>query len=218
MAIFARHPSSQVKTRLAPPLTQKQARALHRACLASTLRLAASLPAAVEKRLFLTRHPSSPGLPRPRSFRLCVQQGRGLGERLRRAFRQLFREGYRSVVVLGCDSPTLPPRRLRQALKALGRADAVLGPARDGGFYLLGLRHGKKNLGPLFRGVDWGTPRAFRQMQARLRRSGYRARRLPLWYDVDTAADLERLRCQAAGSRAARLAPLRAWLARYRTR
>ncbi|MFQ5724238.1 MAG: TIGR04282 family arsenosugar biosynthesis glycosyltransferase, partial [Terriglobia bacterium] len=217
LVLFARRPAGRVKTRLIPPLTPAEALSFHVACLESTLRLAASLPRSIDTWLYFT-----PGnrrsLPRkpvrvPRRVRVRRQRGRDLGGRLRRALAERLAGGTRRVVFIGSDSPTLTPGRLRQAFVALRRANAVLGPARDGGFYLLGLRVEGGAPPAVFRGIAWGTPRAFRQMRARLRATGLRTMVLPLEYDVDLPADLVRLRRDLRRNRRPQLAPLRAWFA-----
>lgn len=216
MVIFARHPSGRVKTRLLPALTAEQALRLHWLCLYSTARLVVSLPKSIARWLYLT--PPKPGrrvfLHLPWGLRTRRQRGRTLGTRLRRAFEELVAGGYQRLVFIGSDSPTLPGSRLRQALAALGHAQAVLGPARDGGCYLIGLRGDTPRGGEVFRGIAWGTRRAFRQTLERLRRAGQRTVVLSPWYDVDVPADLRRLRRDLRRSRAAALAPLRAWFAR----
>lgn len=223
LVIFARHPQrGRVKTRLVPPLTPEEALGLHMACLESTVRLAASLPPSVDKWLYL----SSPDLAAARRatrtlgltgrIRVRVQRGRDLGARLQRAYTELRAQGYERIVFIGSDSPTLPPRRLQHAFAALSRVDAVIGPARDGGYYLIGARSIPGGLPEMFRGIDWGTSRAFRQTLARLRQAGRRTKVLPLGYDVDTGADLRRLRRDVRSSaRCPHLAPLRAWFSRW---
>ena len=214
LVVFARHPRGRVKTRLVPALAPAAARRLHVACLESTLRLADSLPRGIARFLYLTpteRPPRRHDLNLPRRFRLRTQRGRDLGARLRAALQALIAAGYRRVVFIGSDSPTLPAPRLRRAFAALRRADAVLGPARDGGYYLIGLRAKKNPSTAVFRGIDWGTPRAFRQQRARLRRLQLPTVVLPPWYDVDVPADLKRLRRDLRRRRSRRLAPLEAW-------
>ena len=215
LVIFARHPFAGVKTRLIPTLGVEGARALHIACLQSTARLAASLPSTVDTWLFLTSATRAQAgraarrLALPHRLRVGVQ-GRGdLGARLRRAFGRLWAENHGRVVVIGSDSPTLPRRRLLQALAALQRADAVLGPARDGGYYLIGLRRIKGRRARLFRGIDWGTRRAFRQTLRQLQRAGLRVHLLPVDSDIDRKEDLQRLKRIVRNSRQRRLAPLR---------
>lgn len=220
LVIFARHPRrGRVKTRLVPPLTRDQALALHIACLQSTAALAASLSPRVELQLYLTSNSLDAAgritrkLRLPRRLRVRAQGGGDLGARLARAFNRLGADGYDRVVVIGSDSPTLPRRRLQSAFATLNRGEAVLGPARDGGYYLIGLRLPRAGLSRLFRGIDWGTPRAFRQTRARLQAARLRLHLLPPGEDVDTAADLSRLRRRLRHSRSAHLRPLRPWFA-----
>lgn len=218
LVIFARHPSGRVKTRLIPHLGVRGAQGFHRACLVATVRLAASLPRRVHRFLCLASATPSDARRTARSMGLAsrlhvrVQGGSDLGARLARMFAALWNEGYERVVVIGSDSPTLTRQRVLDALAALRRAEAVLGPARDGGYYLIGLRKTEKKTKTLFRRVEWGTRRAFAQTRRNLRAAGLRVRRLPLGYDVDTPADLRRLEREVKRSRQRHLEPLRRWL------
>jgi rSAM/selenodomain-associated transferase 1 len=218
LVIFARHPQrGRVKTRLVPPLTPDQALALHVASLQSTAALAASLSPQVELRLYLTSNSldaarqTTRKLRLPQRLRVRVQGGGDLGARLARAFNKLGAEGYDRVVVIGSDSPTLPRRGLQSAFTALDRAEAVLGPARDGGYYLIGLRLPRRGLSRLFRGIAWGTRRTFQQTRARFRTARLRLHLLPPGDDVDTANDLIRLRRDLRRCGGAHLRPLREW-------
>jgi uncharacterized protein len=124
---------------------------------------------------------------------VVLPQGDGdLGDRLLHTFAELRRHGQRRVVIFGCDSPTLPPERLWQAHQALAAGhDAVLGPAEDGGFYLIGTA---RELTAPFTGVAWGTGEVLRQTREGLRRCGATVALLPPWYDVDRPEDVDRLR------------------------
>jgi glycosyltransferase A (GT-A) superfamily protein (DUF2064 family) len=94
------------------------------------------------------------------------------------------------VVAIGSDSPTLPVEFVADAFHRLEHLDCVLGPATDGGYYLIGLR---AEQGGLFDGIEWGTPRVIAQTVARAQKSALSLALLPPWYDVDDAADLELL-------------------------
>lgn len=126
-------------------------------------------------------------------FGRLPQQGRDLGGRLSRTCRALFRGGRPGVVVIGSDSPTLPVSRLALACRLLrrGGADLILGPARDGGYYLIALRRHRPEL---FRRIPWGTKGVLRATLARARRARLRVRLLPTWDDIDRTEDLLRLR------------------------
>jgi hypothetical protein len=97
------------------------------------------------------------------------------------------------LLFLGADSPTLPPHNLSAALEGLaaGSADVALGGTDDGGYYAVGLRAPARGL---FDSVEWSTPRAYAQTARNAARLGLRLLELPRWYDVDTPADLRRLR------------------------
>ena len=220
VVIFARDPAGRVKTRLIPKLGVRGAREFHRACLEATVRLAASLPRRVDKFLYLTSpkqteaRRAARALRLPQGLRVRLQGRGGLGARLARMFAELWKEGSGRVVVIGSDSPTLARTRLLEALARLRRSDAVLGPARDGGYYLIGLRKRNKGIAGLFRGVEWGTRRALAQTLGNLSAAGLRVRLLPMGYDVDTPADLRRLEREVKRSRQPHLAPVRDWLAK----
>src|SRR5690606_9228558 len=96
-----------------------------------------------------------------------------------------------AAIALGADVPGLPRARLEQARRALARHDAVLGPAADGGYVLLGLRACEPGL---LAGLPWSTPSTLRATRARLRDRGLSLAELPPSFDVDEAEDLERLR------------------------
>lgn len=131
---------------------------------------------------------------------LVPQPHASFGTRLRAALAAGLAVG-RHAVVIGMDSPTLPPDTLRRAFRALERSDCVLGPARDGGYYLIGSRLA---LPPsLFSAMPWSTAGVLRETLARARAAGVSVALLRTWYDVDDAAGLSHLRRDAPGLRRA---------------
>jgi len=115
--------------------------------------------------------------------------GRGdLGERMQRLFRRLPPG---PVLIVGGDIPGLTAGEIAKAFRLLGNADAVLGPAMDGGYWLVGLRRSPKLLAP-FAGVRWSSPHALADTVANL--DGKRIDFAALLGDVDTAEDYRRLR------------------------
>ena len=122
-------------------------------------------------------------------FHLEPQADGDLGRRLSLFFVQRFVEGARRVVVVGSDSPTLPLPYIDDAFSALDDADVVLGPAMDGGYYLIGLR---EPMPELFERVDWSGERVLRQTMERMG-DARRLALLPPWYDVDRRVDWEML-------------------------
>lgn len=118
-----------------------------------------------------------------------------LGERLAAFFERWCEDG-QPVVVIGTDSPTLPRSFLRQAFEQLQTCDCVLGPAIDGGYYLVGL---KEPAPGLFAGIDWSSPHVFRQTVERLQAGHQSLSLLPPWYDIDTRADVQFLQGHLQG-------------------
>jgi rSAM/selenodomain-associated transferase 1 len=135
-------------------------------------------------------------------FTLVPQSAGDLGQRLAAFVRQELDAGAEQVVLLGADSPTLPPGHVEQAFRELARADVVLGPATDGGYYLLGCA---RRLPPVFDGIAWGGPRVLHDTVARL--GGWKLALLPPWYDVDTLNDWWALRGHLAALRQAGFDP-----------
>ncbi len=120
-------------------------------------------------------------------FRYVDQQGGDLGERLTDAFRVAFGEGVDRVVCIGADCPQIDPALLEQAFAALDDVDVVVGPAADGGYYLLGTR---VECPGLFEGIDWGTDRVLQQTADRIEEAGLTHRSLRRLRDVDRYEDL----------------------------
>lgn len=128
----------------------------------------------------------------PRSFGRIPQRGSLFGDRLFHATEDLFALGYASLCLIDSDSPTLPTAFLQEAISELARPGdrVVLGPADDGGYYLIGL---KKSHRRLFEDVDWSTSRVLVQTVARAKEIELPVTLLPSWFDVDDAAALRQL-------------------------
>jgi rSAM/selenodomain-associated transferase 1 len=122
-------------------------------------------------------------------FSFMPQIGKDLGERMHNTFRQCFSEGLRSVVVIGSDSPDLPPQIIRDAFQALETHGAVIGPACDGGYYLIGFSRDSFSPGA-FDGISWGTGGVFRETVRILKEEGIRLHVLPAWRDIDRPEDI----------------------------
>ncbi|MDQ6829400.1 MAG: TIGR04282 family arsenosugar biosynthesis glycosyltransferase [Gemmatimonadota bacterium] len=117
----------------------------------------------------------------------CVPQGAGdLGERLARAADDAFRDGAQAAVVIGTDCPALTSAMLNDAFSLLDNTDVVLGPAHDGGYYLIGLRAPRHEL---FAGIPWSTPRVLAMTIEAARQGDLRISLLAPLSDIDTAAD-----------------------------
>ncbi|MEE8169543.1 MAG: TIGR04282 family arsenosugar biosynthesis glycosyltransferase [Phycisphaerae bacterium] len=189
LIIFAKYPQpGRVKTRLIGSISAEQAAELHRHCLVATWRVAAGVPGT---RPLLAISPDDAATEFQRVLgddAACRPQGQGdLGARLERAARRAFEESAGRVILLGCDCPSLDRRTIETALRALDDADVVLGPAVDGGYYLLGLR---SSAPLLFERIDWGTDRVAAQTRARCDEAGLSIHELAALRDLDRWEDL----------------------------
>ena len=124
-------------------------------------------------------------------FEYHPQQGSDLGEKMVNAFKYIFNSGYNRAVILGTDCPDIEGATVIQALKYLRSADLVLGPAEDGGYYLLGLN---QTIPQLFEGIEWGSDRVLAQTTQRAKQQNLSIEYLHPLRDIDTPADLESIR------------------------
>lgn len=124
------------------------------------------------------------------------QTGDGLGERMEQAFVRVFSEGFREAILIGSDIPGLSSGTVREAFASLSRHDAVIGPANDGGYYLIGFTRG--TFSPeIFHSMQWSTPAVFRETLRRLASASRFVHVLPECIDLDTREDLiTLLRCK----------------------
>jgi len=198
LIIFAKAPEpGQVKTRLSPPLTSDQAARLHQAFVLDAVRAAQPLGGVVHWLSCApsTTHPFFRALSRRFRLRLLTQTGETLGERMASALRQALDAGATRVALIGTDVPTLPASILRDAFRLLRSSDVVLGPACDGGYYLVGV---SRRVPPIFDGIPWGRSMVLEATLAEINRLGLRCRLLPFWYDVDTMPSLRLLAAHLA--------------------
>jgi rSAM/selenodomain-associated transferase 1 len=191
--IMAKAPQAgAVKTRLCPPLSAVQAADLYRCFLLDKIQQVRTLqPARPVIAYAPTEGRGLFQLLTP-DFVIIPQEGHDLGSRLANSFERLFRMGYGGVLAVDSDTPSLPTAYLRQALElvATPEVDVVLGPSEDGGYYLIGLREPRRDI---FEEMAWSTPQVLGETVRRAEAKGLRVAMLPAWFDIDVAADLERL-------------------------
>lgn len=194
LIVFARAVRpGHVKTRLMPVFSAEEACEIHTALTGDVIeRVAEALSDAASVSVSW----SEPGenaaaiSPLPPGVSEEVQQGGDLGERMALAFQSKLREGFRRVVILGSDVPTLPPDHLTGAFQALDKAEVVLGPTADGGYYLVGMS--RLHL-EIFLNVRWGTKDVLAVTKKRLKQKKASFVVLGPWHDVDTPEDVGRL-------------------------
>jgi rSAM/selenodomain-associated transferase 1 len=192
LGLFAKRPDpGRVKTRLAADTSPEWAARVADAFLRDTVERFAAVPA---RRVLAFTPPDAQdffaALVGGR-FELTPQADGDLGCRLGSFADGHLRAGARKVVLVGTDSPTLPVEWVTQAFAELDSADVILGPATDGGYYLIGLT---PNAPPLFDGIVWSGPDVLRATVERLTGTPHRLALLPAWYDVDTFDDWRVLR------------------------
>lgn len=196
--IFAKAPApGQVKTRLCPPLTPDEAATLHGSFVLDTLERTKT--AIAKKHLSVDRYiaclPSASLvffkiLEERHGVHLLDQVGDDLGQRMHRAFTDLFCLGYQQVIIVGTDVPTLPLSEYQQAVSLIASHDLVLGPSNDGGYYLIGLN---RSVPELFTDVPWSTADVLAATRRKASALGLTIGLLKEWRDVDVAEDLRAL-------------------------
>jgi rSAM/selenodomain-associated transferase 1 len=190
LLVFTRTPvPGRVKTRLIPAIGAERAANLHRAMLWR------AVETAVEAAIGPVGLWCSPGSAHPyleqirRSFGISLhaQSGADLGERMHRALAGACCAG-RGALLIGTDCPFLQASDLREAVRALGEgSDAVIGPALDGGYYLIGVRASDARI---FSGIEWGSDGVLAATLEKFRSLGWRWHELTTRRDVDRPGDL----------------------------
>lgn len=191
LIIYAKVPrSGQVKTRIAAEIGNGRAAEIYRAMLSGFLARLRGLRRRWHMEIHFTPPDQEallvpevpPGIPR-------VPQADGdLGARLKASFASAFQAGRDPCVIIGTDSPDLPVRFIQEALDNLATHDVVVGPAKDGGYYMIGLR---QPLPALFEGIPWSSPDVCQSTLRKAQQLGKTCYTTPQWTDVDTLADLE---------------------------
>jgi uncharacterized protein len=211
LIVFARQPDpGNTKTRLSPPLTAESSVAVYACFLADILSVCRRLQGID---LFLSYNPPEAeayfaGLAP--DFHRIPQSGQELGERMSRAFTDLFSQGYRRVVLIGSDLPHLPVQTLQKSFQCLRQGvQVVLGPSADGGYNLIGLT---QSLPGVF-DLPMSTPLVFSQTMEYMRRLGLTPELLPETFDIDTGVDLIKLKTLLAKEPSIPAEHTRSWLA-----
>ena len=187
LVVMAKAPRpNEVKTRLVPFLTPEDASNFYRSCLLDTVDKVLSLPRTVPALAYTPNDSEAEFIDLiPEELIRFPQYGGDLGERMLNCLRHGFTEGFRYVAVYGADIPHAPAKELARGFEELrkDRADLVLGPTKDGGYYFLAT----SSLHPeLFRGISWGTQEVYKKTLQR-------ADSLGLWTAVITSVrDLDR--------------------------
>jgi hypothetical protein len=198
LIVVAKQPAAgRTKTRLCPPLDGDTAARLYAGFLQDVLAIMRQVPAVERTVAYLPADAAGYFATLAPDMALLPQRGADLGERLDHLLTDALTGGADQAVVMSSDSPSLPAALVADAFTQLdGPADVVLGPCDDGGYYLIGLKRPQPSL---LREVQMSTPTVLADTLALAERLGLRVELLMPWYDVDTVADLHRLRAELAG-------------------
>ncbi len=196
LAVVARAPTpGRCKTRLSPRLSPQEAATFYQAMLLDTLDALSEVKCG--RRVVLAA-PEDDGVARlrelvPAAWEVVSQRGDDLGERLANGMSDLSLPE-KALALVSSDAPTLPTSAISAALRSFGRSPrALLGPSEDGGYYLIAMN--VLELG-VFSGISWSTAIVAEQTRVRLRELALPWDELPIAADIDTPADLDRLRAK----------------------
>ncbi|MBK9331382.1 MAG: TIGR04282 family arsenosugar biosynthesis glycosyltransferase [Ignavibacteria bacterium] len=186
LIIFARNPViGKVKTRLAAEAGNDKAFEIYVKLLYHTYGCTKNIPC--EKYLYLTDFKDEDLFDE--NYRQELQSGKDLGEKMKNAFNDLKRSGFEKILLIGTDCPELNAEILNQAFDKLDEAEFVLGPAKDGGYYLIGL---KENSDSLFENISWSTNEVLEQTIKKIDSISKNYSLLEQLSDIDDLSDLNR--------------------------
>ncbi len=193
LILFLKYPEKgKVKKRLASDIGEDAALELYRSFMTDTLNKLNALD--LNTFIYLTpekRLPDMEKLVSGMGFspRIYEQEGGDIGERMGSAFRGVFSNGFKRVLLIGSDLPDLPVEYIMEAVSALRKKKAVVGPGFDGGYYLIGFQ--KECFSEdLFKNIEWSTNGVFKETIKKLEDKGAKAGILKKWHDIDTLKDL----------------------------
>lgn len=184
LLIFIKNPiKGKAKTRLAKTVGDEEALRIYKELLRHTRQVTEQV--AAKRHLYYAYFIDTEDEWPITSFQKYLQQGGGLGERMTNAFRHAFQDAQK-VVIIGSDCATLTPNLIEQAFEQLTNHDFVIGPAEDGGYYLLGMQA----LMPfVFENVRWSSPTVLNQTIEHIKSHHKTYCLLPILSDIDTEAD-----------------------------
>lgn len=175
----------RVKTRLAATIGDDKALAVYHELLDHSLRITRDLP--LDKAVYYSDFVEAQDLWPGSVYQKCVQNGRDLGEKMYFAIQESLEQGYNQVGLIGTDIYELTSGIIQQAFGMLKKNDVVLGPALDGGYYLIGM---KKPYRQIFNLKAWSTPNVRKETLEKIRELGLSYGLLPMLNDIDEEADL----------------------------
>lgn len=215
LLVFARLPElGKVKTRLAADIGAERALRVYEAMLHDVLRSIGSSRDGTEVEVLWAPTAAANGEALRRAFgahAMAMQTGETLGERLSMAFSErFFFHRTHKIVAIGVDDPTLGRELIDYAFALLESCEYVIGPASDGGYYLIGCRAGSFTV-DVFDGIDWGTSRVLTATLEKIREVGATVAQLPERFDIDAGDDLRRFAAEHRHGASELASLLREW-------
>lgn len=189
LLVFAKYPEAgRVKTRLALTVGTERAAELYRMMVNTVLRKTTPKNNSYQLQLCYDPPEKEAAFRRwlPDISDWLAQQGTHLGERLQHAFHNAFLQGSKTVIVIGTDCIDIDQPILEAAFESLAAYDVVVGPASDGGYYLIGM---KAHTPQLFDGISWSTERVFQETIQKSKALGLSIKTLPILSDIDAWPD-----------------------------
>ena len=187
LILFVRHPEpGKVKTRLAKVIGDEKALDVYNLLLNHTRQI--TIPANCPKFVYYTDKVIEHDLWTLPGYNKRQQSGADLGERMSNAFKDLFEQGFKKVIIIGSDCYQLQTEIINQAITALTGVDVIIGPTFDGGYYLLGM---SRFIPKLFVDKKWSTEQVATQTIETISKLNLSYNLLEKLYDVDEASDLE---------------------------
>lgn len=190
--VFVKYPEKgKVKIRLSKDIGTDKAVELYKTFVYDTIDKAKSI--GMDVLIFSTPEEKNEETKKwiGKEFKHFIQNGRNLGMRMKNAFKAVFEVGYEKAIIIGSDSPDLPKVYLEQAFEKLVNNSIVLGPSKDGGYYLIGLNNNSA-INEIFENIEWSTSGVLKNTIGSIERTRNSYYLLPEWYDIDTKEDLKR--------------------------
>lgn len=188
LLIFAKNPEfGKVKTRLASTIGDAQALFIYEQLLKQTISVTKDLP--VDKFIFYSDSVIEKDGWENTIYEKKIQDGKSLGSKMKNAFISSFTVGYEKIVIIGTDCFELGEKHILKAFEQLEKVDIVIGPAKDGGYYLLGM---KKLYESIFENIDWSTDKVLKQTLSICGELNLSIFLLPELNDIDDEEDLRK--------------------------
>lgn len=189
LIIFIKNPiEGQVKTRLAASIGDEKALLIYKILLEHTCIITSNIPG--NKYVYYSNYIQNNDIWDTSKFKKRIQSGNELGAKMRDAISKTFQDGNNKVLIIGSDCLELTKQIIKTAINKLGEYDVVIGPAKDGGYYLLAMNNLYLNF---FENIDWSTNKVFEQTNKICQHLNLMTYHLPILSDIDTIEDLKGL-------------------------